>query len=78
MAKVLRTMDDVRTARDEVEERVDDMLRLNGWRRTCMNPASLWLWEKTLPDGRVMLVDKDTALAFEHLTYEGDVEGTEG
>lgn len=68
----LKTIDDVRSARESLEHDVDNMLRANGWRSTCMNPASLWLWQKTLADGRVMLVDKDTALMFEQLTFTGE------
>lgn len=73
----LKTMDDVRSPREDVERLVDEMLRRNGWRRTCRNPASLVLWEKTLEDGRTMLVGKDTALMFEQLTFTDD-EGGEG
>ena len=68
----LTTIDDVRHAREEVETQVNEMLRANGWSATCANPGSLWLWQKTLKDGRVMLVDKDTALMFEQLTFTGE------
>jgi hypothetical protein len=68
----LNTILDVDHARQEVEFAVDAFLKARGWKSTCSNPASLWLWEKTLDDGRVMLTDKDTAILFERLTYAGD------
>jgi hypothetical protein len=41
---------------------VDAFLRASGWRQTCENPASLWLWETRLKDGRIVMVSRDTAL----------------
>ena len=34
----------------------------NGWRYSCANPGNLWLYEKALPDGRVAVVGRITAL----------------
>lgn len=70
--ETLKNMDDVRYEREQLEFRVDAFLRTRGWKSTCSNPASLWLWERMLGDGRVVLVDKDTALAFEQMTFNGE------
>lgn len=70
----LKTIHDVDSAREDVEYQIDAFLRARGWKSTCSNPASLWLWEKPLADGRVLLTDKGTAVAFERLTYDGDDE----
>lgn len=60
----LRTISDVEAATHALQFAVDTYLRAKGWKYTCANPASLWLWEKTLRDGRTVLVDSETALAF--------------
>ena len=39
-----------------------NFLRNNGWTYTSQTPASTWLWEKSLEDGRVVLVDMRTAI----------------
>lgn len=56
---------EVEFAREQLEFRVDALLRKRGWKHTSSTPGCLWLWEKTLSDGRVMLVNKSTALYFE-------------
>lgn len=72
MTTELETVQDIDSAREEVEFKVDAFLRARGWKSTCGNPASIWLWEKKLKDGRVLLADKDTALMFERLTFTGE------
>jgi hypothetical protein len=58
------------TLRDiaEAEERREDLeeayLRERGWKQTSETPGSLWVWTKTLPDGRIVLVGRTQALAF--------------
>lgn len=66
------TISDVDYERQQLEHQVDAFLKQRGWKSTCSNPASLWLWEKKLEDGRVLLTDKDTALAFERHTFAGE------
>lgn len=42
------------------------LLESRGWTETCIDtPGALWLWHKQLEDGRNLLVDMGTALAFE-------------
>lgn len=48
-----------------IEEEVGQVLRKQGWTHTSSTPGCLWLWEKKLPDGRTVLVDRGTALLFE-------------
>lgn len=51
----------------EHDERL--FLTRHGWAYTCQTPGSLWMYQKALPDGRVILTDHDTALQFEeHLS----------
>jgi hypothetical protein len=67
--EILKNVDDVRYEREQLEFRVDAFLRTRGWKHSSSNPASIWLWEKALADGRVVLVDKDAALQFEQMTF---------
>ena len=46
---------------EALNHRVDKMMEKRGWKRTCKTPGSIWLWEKTMPDGRVILTDRGTA-----------------
>lgn len=45
-------------------ERGASLLRAAGWKHTSQTPGSRWMWEKTMPDGRTLLVSQETALAF--------------
>lgn len=60
----MKTVEDVHFEREQLEFAVDAMLREHGWKSTSETPCCVWLWEKKLPDGRVVLVDKSTALLF--------------
>lgn len=52
-----------------------NLLRKQGWRYTCNNPAFVWLMEKKLPDGRIVMVDPITASLFErHMCGEEEDE----
>ena len=46
---------------EQLNSRVDKMMEKRGWKYTCKTPGSIWLWEKTMPDGRVILTDRGTA-----------------
>ena len=46
----------------DVRTKEDRYLRQNGWELTCKTPGSVWMWTKALPDGRVVLVPRSTAL----------------
>ena len=50
---------------EALKRRVDAMMKKRGWNHTCKTPGSLWLWEKTMPDGRVILTDRGTAAMLE-------------
>ena len=43
----------------------DAYLRSHGWTQTSNTPGCLWLWQKQTPDGRTLLVDKDTAISMQ-------------
>lgn len=58
-------LSDVQYEREQLEFEVDALLRKRGWKHTSSTPGCHWLWEKTLPDGRVALVTKEVALRFE-------------
>ena len=54
----------VETADLAVEVR--NLLRSKGWSFHCDVPGAMWVWEKKLPDGRIILVSEDNlALKFE-------------
>lgn len=48
----------------EARERGQKLLRTAGWTYTSETPGCRWMWEKAMPDGRILLVSQDTALAF--------------
>lgn len=52
--------------------RRDAFLRKYGWSATSSTPACIWMWQRTLTDGRVILADADTAV---RLTVSGDYLG---
>jgi hypothetical protein len=56
---------DIRFLQQRVATATKALLRMHGWRYTCLTPAHRWLWSKKLPGGRTILTDTDTALAFE-------------
>jgi len=56
---------DLRSRQQSVATATRALLITQGWRRTRMNPARLWLWSKQFADGRTIFTDLDTALAFE-------------
>ena len=58
-------LDDLRSRQQSAASAARALLLSQGWRRTRMNPARLWLWSKQFPDGRTLLTDLDTALALE-------------
>lgn len=37
-------------------------LELSGWSYTNNTPGSYWYWQKTLPDGRTVLTNKEGAM----------------
>ena len=52
---------DARYRREQLEYRVDAWLRSKGWKSTSSTPGCMWLWERTLEDGRTVIVNKSTA-----------------
>jgi hypothetical protein len=57
----LREIAEAEAKREDLEEAY---LRERCWSQTCETPGALWVWTKTLPDGRVVLVGRTEALAF--------------
>ncbi len=41
------TFEQVQDAESALENLRGDYLRSHGWKYSCINPASLWLWSKT-------------------------------
>ena len=60
----MATLRQIAEAQSHAEDLEDAYLRERGWEHTCNTPGSLWVWSKTLPDGRVILTSKTQALAF--------------
>lgn len=56
---------DIRFLQQRVATATRTLLRKHGWRYTRLTPAHVWLWSKSLPGGRTVLTDINTALAFE-------------
>jgi hypothetical protein len=47
---------------EELKTETRRLLAAHGFSYTCNTPGSLWLYEKRMPDGRVLLVSESTAL----------------
>ena len=60
----MTTLRQIAEAQSQTEDLEDAYLRERGWQHTCDTPGSLWVWSKTLPDGRVILTSKTEALGF--------------
>jgi hypothetical protein len=50
---------------------VRNYLRSKGWKLTCDNPASVWLWTKII-NGKAHAVPEQTALLFEQFLEPQD------
>ena len=48
--------------KEQIDFEMDALLRKKGWESTSSTPGSLWLWQKTLKDGRTVLVNKNSAI----------------
>jgi hypothetical protein len=60
-----KSYDSIERLREELEWAEDAYLRQHGWTYTSNTPGCLWLWQKTTPDGRIMLLNKSTALSMQ-------------
>lgn len=60
--KEFKSRIDIDSARELVEHAINDYLRSKGWVHTSATPGSYWLWQRKLDDGRIMLVDRETAI----------------
>lgn len=61
-AEYWETLDEVASKLEDIEIAKRKLLERCGWKYTCGTPGNLWLYEKTLPDGRVALVTESAAL----------------
>ena len=75
---MVHPLHEVEELRDEAERLENQFLRKRGWEYVCDTPGSFWLWQKKLPDGRVMLVNKATALQAEQDSDDIEDVGIEG
>ena len=55
----------VREAEEAASDEKDRYLRARGWEHTSDNPACTWLCQKALPDGRIIMVDRDLAVSLQ-------------
>ncbi len=58
---------------DELDRDEANVLRRLGWEAKCDVPGSYWLWQKKLPDGRVVMVYRSMALSIEQAMADADV-----
>ncbi len=65
VAKVQHFIHDQHFKEQKLETDARAFLEKCGWTYTCNVPGSLWLYQKTLPDGRTALVTKEIALRIE-------------
>lgn len=67
--------DDVHDLQDQLKWATHEWLLRKGWKYTSSNPICAWLWEKTLTDGRVILVNTDVAVRMQDTLELLDREG---
>lgn len=48
--------------KEQIEFKLDKLLRQKGWESTSSTPGCLWLWRKKLTNGEIYLVNKSTAI----------------
>jgi len=71
LTKLFQAQMAVEEAGNMLESAQVDYLRHRGWTESCNYPASLWLWSRTLPDGRTISVPQNYATKIEmHLDNE--------
>lgn len=63
--KVRHVIDEANNIIEDVEISQRMFLKSCGWTYTCRTPGSFWMYEKTIPDGRTVLVELDMALCME-------------
>lgn len=56
---------DLDAALEELHAERRNFLRSRNWHESCDWPGSLWLWSRTLPDGRTIACPEQTALEIE-------------
>lgn len=60
-----KTYNALERQREELKWAEEAYLRQHGWKNTCDTPGSYWLFEKALPDGRIVLVSRDLAVSMQ-------------
>jgi len=58
----INSSQDLTNLQEEVGFAKDQFLRERGWKHTSANPGSQWLWERKLEDGRVALLNTESAI----------------
>lgn len=65
-AEAIKRYLNAKAEHDEAKANLDcqrrRLLEVSGWKETSKTPGSYWLWEKTLDDGRTLLVTEKMAL----------------
>lgn len=70
----MKNVDDVRSAREDLDTEVAGFLRGKGWKHTSSTPGCYWMWEKEV-DGRLLLVEESMALNIQsHLEQQEEVK----
>ena len=62
---------------EELSHRLDVLLRKRGWKNHSKTPGCIWMWEKTMPDGRVILTNRANARSFEEEMCHDEPEQNE-
>ena len=62
---LLEALQEIKEAHDDADYKTDKILYQRGWTHTSNTPGSYWLWQKELPDGRTVLVNRNMAVEFE-------------
>jgi hypothetical protein len=66
----------------DAEQALVHLLEKYGWKLTCGNPGSRWMWEKEINGRVLLLVDKEIALNIEKFLHSDDewpeFDGEEG
>lgn len=63
--EILRAFADLADREGQIHIDRQKLLQKMGWEYTSDTPGSLWVYQKTLPDGRVAICNASTAEEFE-------------
>lgn len=57
--------DEIESDHSSLKHESEKFMLSRGWQHTSSTPGCVWMWQKTLPDGRIILTNFSTAVDIE-------------